>query len=65
MWIAIIGALIPAIIALIQWLSNRKKPLTPHQLKQLNHVLAKCHELKTVAGQAGAKPDGEIDPDEE
>ncbi len=61
----IILALLPLLLQIIQWLSNRTQPLTPKQLKKLNHVVAKCHELTALAVKHGADPKGIIDPDEE
>lgn len=56
-WIAIIAAMMPLIIKLIEWLISRQgKPLTGRQLDRVQRVLDRCDELEGEAVQLGCSP---------
>lgn len=54
-WIAIIAALIPLLVKLIEWLAARKKPLTDRQKKKLAEVREKCRLLTDDITRAGVE----------
>lgn len=58
-WVTIIAALIPLLVKLIEYLRNRKKPLTDRQKAALNKVLRHCAELRRHAVSMGCHPEGE------
>ena len=66
-WLAIIAALLPLLLKLLEWLQKREASgdgLTPRQVEKLNRVVYRMNAVRGLAckmgcSQAGVRPDGD------
>lgn len=60
-WLAIVAALIPVLLKLVEWLKNRNS-LTERQQAKLNKIIGITNDIKYRSVSMGCNPQGDVTP---
>ena len=56
-WLAIIAALLPLLLKLLEWLTDRKE-LTERQQKKVNRIIGVTNKIRARAVRLGCRSEG-------